>query len=342
MESGSPRSGWFLLVPCTALCRGSDKYLSNWMGWNYETAGPHVWFFISKPRPLSLGHRCQQKTENEACHGSFFCDSFSVLRAGKRNSLSGVTQFTWRETPEMSSHGWQCFPGKSSKMLKLTEILQELLLGCLLWEWLLCGAQEFPGGFWSSESGLPETLEATTHGNVSFSWSTIGCLGTELERLLQGQAVGGKCEPALGSLEVQGVPGMCSVHVQHLLLGEVTRSAGLCESGTIRGFKNTGLLGLEACLIPGQSGSLSLVLPMILEEPSRDVGVGFLLGFWSWGTGTPAHNDGIAQCRALRRQKCLSSAFPDQEAMSRDQGHDFCPRSGLGELAHALWFWLWG
>ena len=106
MESGSPRSGWFLLVPCTALCRGSDKYLSNWMGWNYETAGPHVWFFISKPRALSLGHRCQQKTENEACRGSFFCDSFSVLRAGKRNSLSGVTQFTWRETPEMSSHGW--------------------------------------------------------------------------------------------------------------------------------------------------------------------------------------------------------------------------------------------
>lgn len=58
-----------------------------------------MWFFISKPRPLSLGHRCQQKTENEACRGSFFCDSFSVLRAGKRNSLSGVTQFTWRETP---------------------------------------------------------------------------------------------------------------------------------------------------------------------------------------------------------------------------------------------------
>ena len=60
--------------------------------------------------------------------------------------------------------------------------------------------------------------------------------GTELEGLLERKAVGGQCETALGSLEFQGVPGMCSVRVQHLLLGEVMRSAGLCESGTIRGF----------------------------------------------------------------------------------------------------------
>ena len=107
-----------------------------------------MWFFLSKPHPLSLGHKCQQKTGNEARHVVLFffsfCDSFSVLRAGKRNSLSGVTQFTWRETLEMSSHGWQCLLGKSSKMLKLTEILQELLQKS---SWLLAvrmGGPEVP------------------------------------------------------------------------------------------------------------------------------------------------------------------------------------------------------
>ena len=158
--------GWFPLVFCTALCRGSDKYLSNWTGWNYETAGSHVWFFSSKP--------------HVEAHHVFSCDSLSVPRAGKRNSLFGATRFTWWETPEMSSHHLQCLPGKSAKMLKLTEVSQEAswplavrtfpLWGPTVPRWLLAFRVWFT---WA-------TLEATTRGNASFFWNVIGWLGTEL------------------------------------------------------------------------------------------------------------------------------------------------------------------
>lgn len=73
-------------------------------------------------------------------------------------------------------------------------------------------------------------------GMCPFPEAPLGVWAQRAGGLLQRKAVGGQCETALGSLEVQGVPGMCSVRVQHLLLGEVMRSAGLCESGTIRGF----------------------------------------------------------------------------------------------------------
>lgn len=183
--------GWFPLVFCTALCRGSDKYLSNWTGWNYETAGSHVCVFISKP--------CVE------AHNVFSCDSLSVPRAGKRNSLFGVTQFTWWETPEMSSHHLQCLPGKSAKMLKLTEVLQKA-------SWLLAvrmfslWGPKVPRWFLAFRVWLTRaTLEATTRGVFLKHHWVAGHRA--------GGLPGGSCAASPCSLKVQAVPGMFSVLV---------------------------------------------------------------------------------------------------------------------------------